>query len=614
MADTIEEFAELLVQTLGRIDGTIILDGPPDADLGYIGAVAIDLENKLFYGPKTEAGWGSGEPLAGAAGSAGEITSVSVAAGTPGSGASIVLGGTASARTIALTIATGLPGETGVTPDIQIGDVVTLAPGAEVVVEISGTAEAPVLALSIPQGDAGATGAVPNITANLNLIAHGETGAVTRSGPDTAPVLTFNIPTPLNGDPGREVEFNVTATHIQTRYVGETTWVDLIALAALTGAQGGKGDGLQIDARGANLAARDGFDAEAEDFTFLDLETGDLYWRETSTPGVWSTAINIGGVGNAILEALGALNATPGLVEQTGAATFTKRTIGVASDASIPTRLDADGRYRRQTDDVALEDVTGLPAALDGKADAGAVMAALGGKQDADATLAALAGLTVAADKLLYATGPDAFATATLTAVARTLIAQTTQALMRTAGLGMSANGSSLVAAADYAAMRTALGLVVGTDVQAYDADLAAIAALTTTTFGRSLLTIASAADIKPLECFAIALSDEATAITTGTAKVTWRAPYGFTITAVRASLATASSSGIPTVDINEGGSSILSTKLTIDAGEKTSVTAATAVVISDPNLADDAELTFDIDVAGTGAKGLKVSIYGYRA
>ena len=110
-----------------------------------------------------------------------------------------------------------------------------------------------------------------------------------------------------------------------------------------------------------------------------------------------------------------------------------------------------------------------------------------------------------------------------------------------------------------------------------------------------------------------VALSDETTAITTGNAKATIRAPYAFTLTAVRASLNTASSSGIPTVDINEGGSTILSTKLTIDANEKTSTTAATPVVISDSAIADDAELTFDIDVAGTGAKGLVVWLIGTK-
>ncbi len=114
-------------------------------------------------------------------------------------------------------------------------------------------------------------------------------------------------------------------------------------------------------------------------------------------------------------------------------------------------------------------------------------------------------------------------------------------------------------------------------------------------------------------EFYEVALSDETTAITTGTAKVTVRAPFAMTVTGVRASLSTVSSSGTPTVDINESGTTILSTKLTIDASEKTSTTAATAAVISDSAIADDAELTFDIDTAGTGAAGLKVRIYYTR-
>ena len=111
-----------------------------------------------------------------------------------------------------------------------------------------------------------------------------------------------------------------------------------------------------------------------------------------------------------------------------------------------------------------------------------------------------------------------------------------------------------------------------------------------------------------------IALSDEATPITAGTSKVVFRAPFAMTLTKIpRASLTTGSTSGIPTVDINEDGNSILSTKLTIDANEKTSTTAATTAVLSDSTIADDAELTFDIDVAGTGAKGLKVTLYYKR-
>jgi hypothetical protein len=113
-----------------------------------------------------------------------------------------------------------------------------------------------------------------------------------------------------------------------------------------------------------------------------------------------------------------------------------------------------------------------------------------------------------------------------------------------------------------------------------------------------------------------LAASDETTAITTGTSKVTFRMPFAMKVTEVRASLSTAQTSGsIFTVDINEAGTTILSTKLTIDNTEKTSVTAATPPVISDPDLADDAEITIDIDQVGDGtAKGVKITLKGTRA
>jgi hypothetical protein len=55
----------------------------------------------------------------------------------------------------------------------------------------------------------------------------------------------------------------------------------------------------------------------------------------------------------------------------------------------------------------------------------------------------------------------------------------------------------------------------------------------------------------------------------------------------------------------------MLSTKITIDATEKTSVTAAVPPVLSTTTVADDDEISTDIIGAGTGARGLKVVMLG---
>ena len=111
---------------------------------------------------------------------------------------------------------------------------------------------------------------------------------------------------------------------------------------------------------------------------------------------------------------------------------------------------------------------------------------------------------------------------------------------------------------------------------------------------------------VSSTESMIISASDELTSLTVGTAKTTFRMPYAFTLTAVKVSLTNTSTSGNPTIDINESGTSILSSPVAITAGQKT----ATATV-GDSSLANLAEMTVDIDVAGTNASGLKIYLIG---
>lgn len=109
------------------------------------------------------------------------------------------------------------------------------------------------------------------------------------------------------------------------------------------------------------------------------------------------------------------------------------------------------------------------------------------------------------------------------------------------------------------------------------------------------------------------AVSDETTVLEAGTSKLTFRMPHAMTAVSVRASLTTAQASGnILTIDINQSGVSILSTKLTIDNTEKSSFSATIPAVVSTTSLADDSEITIDIDQIGDGtAAGLKVYLTG---
>ncbi|MGX9710030.1 hypothetical protein [Stenotrophomonas maltophilia group sp. LNF259] len=127
------------------------------------------------------------------------------------------------------------------------------------------------------------------------------------------------------------------------------------------------------------------------------------------------------------------------------------------------------------------------------------------------------------------------------------------------------------------------------------------------------------------LQCFS--LVDRSvligTNIAAGSRKDAFFLPYGLLLDPIAngglyATLETAQATGVVlTVDVNRNGTSILSTKLTFDNNERSTLTAATPPVLEAGGniLAKGDEITIDVDQVGTAAaKGLRVYLVGQRA
>lgn len=113
---------------------------------------------------------------------------------------------------------------------------------------------------------------------------------------------------------------------------------------------------------------------------------------------------------------------------------------------------------------------------------------------------------------------------------------------------------------------------------------------------------------------FQMKIVDDLTALTTGDGAIIFCIPSdmnGMNLVDADIYVTTASSSGLPTVQLRNITDSVdmLSVKITIDATEYTSYTAVTAPTIntSYDDVATGDLIAVDVDVAGTGTKGLGV-------
>jgi hypothetical protein len=114
---------------------------------------------------------------------------------------------------------------------------------------------------------------------------------------------------------------------------------------------------------------------------------------------------------------------------------------------------------------------------------------------------------------------------------------------------------------------------------------------------------------------FIIGASDELGPLYTIVGATSFRMPHKFFLTEVRASASVAPSGAEIIVDVKVNGTSIFTTNLlSIDADEKSSLTALVPPNLTTAQLVDDDEVTVDITQVGSGnaGAGLKIYLIGY--
>jgi len=117
-------------------------------------------------------------------------------------------------------------------------------------------------------------------------------------------------------------------------------------------------------------------------------------------------------------------------------------------------------------------------------------------------------------------------------------------------------------------------------------------------------------------ETFSFAISDNTTALTTGT-KFTWYVPYALTLTDIQASVLTAPTDATLIIDVHDAGTTIMTTdKLDIETGEFHTKDAATQPALTDTALATGAKIEFIVDQIGSTVAGAGAVVYlvGYAA
>lgn len=447
------------------------------------------------------------------------------------------------------------------------------------------------IALSALTGPAGATGA---------------TGAVGPAGAD--------------GGDGREVELQTSGTHVQWRYVGDASWVNLVALSAITGPAGAQGpQGAKGDTGSAGAAATVSVGSVT---TGAAGSSASVSNTGTSSAAVLAFTIPRGDTGSQ--GATGPAGATGATGPAGAAATVAVGTVttgAAGSSASVSNAGTSSAAVFNFTIPRGDTGATGATGATGPQGQAGVVAATAPITYDSgtqtvgiSAASTSAAGSMSAADK----TKLDGVATG----ATNTPLSNATPQSPGTAAAG----SASSAARGDHVhplPTTSAIGAATSGAIGSSGLTMATARILARSSAGTGAVeehTLPTGFDLSggalraPCE-IGLACSDETTALTVGNGKVTFRMPYAMTLTAVRLSVTTAPTGSALIVDVNEAGASVFSTNPRIDAGSTTSVGSATPAVIGDAALADNAVITIDIDQIGAtvAGAGLKVWLIGRR-
>lgn len=368
---------------------------------------------------------------------------------------------------------TGDKGDAGLAATVAVGPTTTGLPGTSAAVVNTGSPSAAVLAFTVPQGAQGNAGPAPALTWTFDP-------AVTDSDPGNGNIR-------FNNATYSAVTF-IYADNLESGGSSAATWLD--ALDDSTNVSN-KGRLFIFPADGSAKYASfvvtgavvDGGGYRKIPVTFLGsngvFTTGSRVAVEFAPAG--NKGADGGGGGNVFGNA-----GTDGHFALYDVDQFHLKDGGVPGSLAIKNTIN--GSDWSGTDLAVADGGTGSSTASAARTALGLEIGT--NVQAQNANLAALAGLTGAADKLAYFNGAGSMLLADLSAFIRTLLDDANQG-----------------------AARTTLGLAIGSDVQAFDTELAALAGLvsaadrvpyftgsgtaalgTLTAFGRSLIDDADAA------------------------------------------------------------------------------------------------------------------------